>query len=157
MLDNWDNGIGRYSIIDPSSYSLFALHCSLSGQSSTSLHQLEDLESISHGVVFGRANEIHMEGRISISVLISQATVDDGDKLLIPAAPILWVAYKSTGSSRDRQILRGRLAIMTQRVHACRNMNLVICQSDRLVLVIWRTSLLPQIDSHSFCLSPSAI
>ena len=83
MLDNWDNG--RYSIIDPSSYLLFeytqfALHCSLSGQSSnrpsarplTSLRQLEDLVSTSHGdgVVFGRANEKHMEGTISMLMLI---------------------------------------------------------------------------------------
>lgn len=41
-----------------------------------------------------------------IDVDQGQATVENGDESLIPAAQILWTAYKSTGPFRDRQILR---------------------------------------------------
>ena len=67
-----------------------------------------------------------------IDVDQGQATVENGDESLIPAAQILWTAYKSTGPFRDRQILRGRRAIMTQEyMHAGIRASLFASRTDR--------------------------
>lgn len=143
MLDNWDNG--RYSIIDPSSYSLFeytlfALHCYLSGQSSNRpsapTYFLTPAggscvnEPRGRGRIWKSQRETYGRDDQHVDVDQGQAAVRNGDKFLIPAVQILWTGYKSTRRFHDRQILRGRRTIVTQRVHAYQSMSLVIYQSD---------------------------